>query len=292
VIAWCLLALPVRAQEAEPRAARERFQSGVQAVQRGELARAAQDFEAAYALSPKAVVLFNLGHTYSALGRPVEAVRALRLYRTSEPVLPPERAREVEDLIRSNERSIGMLKLELEPAQAKLKVDAAPATLESGKLEIAAGSHVLVAELEGYAPGVLNVDVVAGLETSARLALVPIAPVLEPPPCARVAPLPLAPPPRGSAPPDRSLSTTTVVAGSGVVLGVVALALGTGFALAAAGLDSTAREQGHCDSQTCDATGSALRDEARRRGNVATGLFIAGGVLVTAGFTLYFVAEP
>jgi hypothetical protein len=301
LFAACLhLARPAHADETALRAASERFRQGVEAVNRGELANAAREFEAAYALSPNPVVLYNLGQTQSALGRPVEAVRSLRRYLESSPPPNAERAREAEALIRANERTIGVLELELVPSSARLEVDAVPATLEAGKLRLAAGRHVLVAELDGYLPGVMNVDIAGESATAARLELRPVlaaaasaaAPPLQraEPDTARV----LAEPPAGPSP--AGLSTTSIAALAGVGLGVVALGLGTIYAVKASTLDSAARSTGHCDAQTCDDTGLPLRESAQRHSNVATGLFIAGGALVAAGLTVHFVwgtgAEP
>jgi hypothetical protein len=72
-------------------------------------------------------------------------------------------------------------------------------------------------------------------------------------------------------------------------LGVVGLGVGTGFAVRARGLDADAKDDGHCNNTGCDATGRPLNLQALQAADISTVSFIAGGVLVAAGVTLYVV---
>jgi hypothetical protein len=292
-------ARPARGDEATRRAASEQFRRGVEAANRGELAHAARDFEAAYALSPNPVVLYNLGQTQSALGRPVEAVRSLRLFLQSSPPPDAERAREAEALIRANERAIGVLELEVVPPFARLEVDATKVELQDGKLRLAAGRHVVVAELEGYLPGVVNVEITGEASTAARVELKPVVAASSAANVVEIRPATSDPSrwlARPAPAPPTGISPVSIAALAGAGLGVVALGLGTIYAVRASTLDEAAQETGHCDARTCDAVGFPLRESAHRQGNVATGLFIAGAALLTAGITVHFVwgapAEP
>src|SRR3954462_1207204 len=161
-----------RAEDMTPEArARVHFQQGVEAVQRGELTRGAEHFEEAQALSPNPVVLYNLGQTYSALGRPVQAEAALRSYLGSEPrPTDTKRIKAVEDLIAFNVRRIGSVLVELTPADATLEVDGSPVLLTPpGRIRLAAGRHVFVATKPEYEPAIANLDVSAGAEIHAQL---------------------------------------------------------------------------------------------------------------------------
>jgi hypothetical protein len=59
------------------------------------------------------------------------------------------------------------------------------------------------------------------------------------------------------------------------------LGLGTFFAVQAA--DKNNDSQGQCDNDLCTATGAKDRKDALTNGNLATGMFIGGGVLAAAG---------
>lgn len=70
--------------------------------------------------------------------------------------------------------------------------------------------------------------------------------------------------------------------------GVVSLGVGTAFGI----LSKRDHDDGlaYCSGSVCDSTGVSMRDDARTKGNIATGAFIAGGALVAGGAILYFTA--
>lgn len=70
--------------------------------------------------------------------------------------------------------------------------------------------------------------------------------------------------------------------------GVVALGAGGYFGLAAKGKADDA--SGHCSGNACDPTGLELRDGARSRADLATGLFVGGAVAVVAGVVVWWIA--
>jgi PEGA domain/Tetratricopeptide repeat len=82
---WVFLALLVNgthayAQDAANEAARKHFNRGLGQAERGDFARALQEFEAAYALKPHYSALYNIGQAHAALAQPVEAIRAFERY--------------------------------------------------------------------------------------------------------------------------------------------------------------------------------------------------------------------
>jgi len=281
--------------------ARVHFQQGVEAVQHGELTRAAEQFEAAQALRPNPVVLYNLGQTYSALGRPVEAEKALRSYLTTEPrPTDPQRIKAVEDLIAFNVRRIGSVVVDLTPPDATLEVDGSTVLpTPPGRIRLAAGRHVFVATKPEYEPAIANVDVSAGVEIHARLELAPS-------PASAAAPAAMMPPtttgavtkpevpavdPAASPPPPQGKSTRYVLALGAIGVGGAAIVASAVFALEANWLNHASNRDGHCDDTGCDPEGMHLREAAKRNGNWATGLFVSGAVVGAVGVTLYLL-EP
>jgi hypothetical protein len=70
--------------------------------------------------------------------------------------------------------------------------------------------------------------------------------------------------------------------------GVLAIGIGTGFAVHAAAKDSASKENGLCSPDNrCGAQGTALRNSALAAADVSTGLFVAGGVLAAGGVALF-----
>jgi tetratricopeptide (TPR) repeat protein len=157
--------------------AREHFERGVEASRQGDLVLALDHFEKAQALTPNQTVLYNLGQTYSALGRPVEALGVLERYLEADGASgDAARRREVEDLVRRNLARVGMLEVALDPSDASLDIDGVPAKPSgAGTVRIAAGRHLLTATKVGYRPSVVRVAVKAGEPTRVRLGLEPVS---------------------------------------------------------------------------------------------------------------------
>lgn len=71
--------------------------------------------------------------------------------------------------------------------------------------------------------------------------------------------------------------------------GVVGLGIGTGFGIDALVKFGQSNKNG-CADNDCDTEGSALRDAARKSGDISTVAFITGGALLTGGIVVYFTA--
>jgi hypothetical protein len=80
----------------------------------------------------------------------------------------------------------------------------------------------------------------------------------------------------------------------GIVLGAVGLVsigVGSVLGLVAANKLSASNANGHCDAaDTCDSVGLGLRSQAEGAALGSTVLFIAGGVVLVAGITVFFIA--
>jgi PEGA domain len=93
-------------------AARTYFESGLAAVERGELEAALASFQAAYALQPHYSVLFNIGQALAALGRPVEAAESFeRFLNEGGARLSGERREEAQALLTVSQRRTGQLEI-------------------------------------------------------------------------------------------------------------------------------------------------------------------------------------
>jgi len=153
-----------------------------------------------------------------------------------------------------------------------LSIDGAPLghVLDGSALEVDPGPHRLSFSRQGYETAELTVLVATG-EKNKRIASIVKA-------AGGVAPAP-------SSGGSRSTLAWTglAVGGAGVVTLVVAGVFG--------GLAASKQSDAACPSNVCRAGGNpAELRTAVADGNVSTALFIAGGVLATAGITTFFVA--
>jgi tetratricopeptide (TPR) repeat protein len=79
-----------------------------------------------------------------------------------------------------------------------------------------------------------------------------------------------------------------IVTGS---VGLIALGVGSAFGLIASGKLDESNSNGHCDAaDTCDLVGLQLRSDAKDAALASTILFVAGGVALAAGITIFFLA--
>jgi hypothetical protein len=175
--------------------------------------------------------------------------------------------------------------------------------LEGAALQLDPGSHTFRFEGVGLPPvekslviheGEKNrreVVVLGTANPAPAAAIAPAAATVSLAPAAAAAqPVPSPTPRNGS--PDSSSRPSSVLPIVGLVaagVGVVALGVGSAFGLKAKSNYDDSNENGHCDASGCDKDGLASRDAAFSAAHVSTALFIAGGVLVAGGVTLYLV---
>jgi hypothetical protein len=168
-------------------------------------AQAAGDFETSYALfarahaqNPNARTLRALGVAAFQRGHEVQAIGHLEAALVhSEKPLDQELRVAVEELLRRARAKVGVFRVEVEPAQAELRVDDEPLVRElSRPIYLEPGEHTLFISAAGYQARELGLRVHAGQNEGLRVALA-AEPVTEPaqpiaaaaPPSARAAPL-------------------------------------------------------------------------------------------------------
>jgi hypothetical protein len=186
VVSGCLAALaftlarPAAAADSEPTVlARQHFERGYAAAQRGELELAVLEFERAYAARPNASVLFNLGQAYASAGRAAEAVSTLKRYlELSGSNVPPDRRALVDSLIEYHSRALGEVQLDVSPAGAEVTLDGRSVGLApfAEPLKVLRGTHVLVATLEGHERHVQSFELKANERVPLEVSLVRSAP--------------------------------------------------------------------------------------------------------------------
>jgi len=171
VSAWCGAA---RA-ETPADSARAHFERGYALTQSGAFERALDEFKLAYAASPNSSVLFNLGQTYGALGRAVEAEHTLQRYlEASGSNIDAEQRRRTIELIERYRRRIGRIALTGLPSGAVVSLDGeelGTAPLQA-PLESSTGRHAVSIRALGYQPLVRAVDVKAGEVAEVAVVLV------------------------------------------------------------------------------------------------------------------------
>lgn len=173
-----LLAAPTRARAEGGGEARveagERFDRGLRLFEEGDYAGALAEFKRAHELVPNQLVLFNIGLTYAALGRPVEATDALDRVFADPARLPAdrlERARRTRD-----EQAARIAQLTVTTnTPAAIDVDGVEAgrTPLEAPLRVASGVHVIGALAAGHLPSRRQLTIAAGETQTLAFELTP-----------------------------------------------------------------------------------------------------------------------
>jgi tetratricopeptide (TPR) repeat protein len=152
VLALVLVLGSSEALAAEPpeQAASSQFALGVELASQGDYDGALRAFTEAHAASPNFAVLYNIGQTQVALGRPLEATATLSRYlREGRDAISPERRKQVEDQMRLLESFLIDLEVTATPG-ASIAVDGR----EVGRAPLAepvrltAGAHKMTAHFD------------------------------------------------------------------------------------------------------------------------------------------------
>jgi hypothetical protein len=171
------LAPPALGQTDVKAAARAHFDRGVEAFNSRRFGEAAEEFAAAYKLSPAFPVLYNIGQVNVALGRPVEAVEAFERYLREGTTIPAERRREVEAEIAKQLARIGEVTVRTVPQGADVRVDGRLVGKSPlpAPLRLSAGSHSIQALLAGHATQIKEIEVRGRASQELELRLDPFA---------------------------------------------------------------------------------------------------------------------
>ena len=279
--AGLLMSAPVRAQEGTDDA-RAHYERGVALFDEARFDAALAEFEAAYALSGRASLLFNIGQIHGRLGHAVESADALSRYLAEAREIGDERRAQVEAEIATQRARIGTVRVEVRSrgaplAGAVISLD----DVERGAhplaepLQASAGEHVLTVVADGHAPGRQRFRL-AGLET--RVIEVDLVPTAGPETAGAVA----APPHEDTFP----VLTVTggVIAGAGLVTWAVA---GTVTLLEAQGLTSGP----DACSPSCPDDRLGTLDVTRVVADVGLGVLGVGAVLLVVGAVLELGGE-
>jgi hypothetical protein len=119
-----LLALPLAAAPSEQdRAdARQRFEQGIKLFRQGDHDGAIAQFTRAAELAPHAVIFYNLGLSFEALGRPVEAIDAMRRALAGPGTLSKQRIERAEKTIAEQSPLVAELEVVCGVAGATVRV--------------------------------------------------------------------------------------------------------------------------------------------------------------------------
>jgi hypothetical protein len=102
--------------------ARVHFERGVTLHEHGDHEGAVRELQAAWSLSPRPSVLYNLGVAYRALRRDAEAWEALSHYLIVDPDVPSRTRREVEEAIQQLRASIAVVHFDGMPTGTRIRV--------------------------------------------------------------------------------------------------------------------------------------------------------------------------
>lgn len=295
---------PAFAQQSDAAIATELFNAGRDLMRDGNFAAACPKLTESARLDPKVGTFAKLGECEEKLGRLASArgrwQQALNLAQTAG----DERVKLVEAELARIDRIVPKLSIATSgaaPAGLAVRVD----DVEVGAgslgvpLPVDPGKHTVTATATGRKPWstvvVTNADGavirVAIPELEQQAAPTAMPPQL-PPPVTAATPVPVAAPPPSDEKPHASSTPLRAIGLVTAGAGVVALGVGTAFGVVAKQRFDQSNQQGCSGPNGNDCPGASFdtRNQARTAGNLSTAFFVAGGVLVAGGVTMWLLA--
>ena len=273
------------------------FEDGKRLMAEGKHATACPKLAESQRIDPGMGTLFNLAVCYEQTHRTASAWVGFRdVAAMAMAAGQSEREKVARGRAAAIEPKLMRLKITMStPAGAvEVKRDGAvlaPALLGTS-VPVDPGDHVVSASAPGKEPW----KVVVKLDQPGNTITIDVPPLLEKKPDAGVVTPPNAPPPGPALPPDlpapASRGWRRPLGIAATAVGAVGLGLGVGFGFMAKGAFNDSNTSGNCDEKTnkCNTAGIAQRDDAISKGNIGTGVFIAGAVLAAGGVVLWITA--
>lgn len=298
---------PSEAQRAE---AVKRFNEGIASSTRGDFEAARLRFLQALVVFPeRPSLLWNLGVAEMKTHHPAAAIGHIKAYLRLPDATNADRVK-ARGLLEEAARETGHVVIAVDPGAVVRLDDGSFADAPTEPLDVEPGPHVLEARV-GTKAKTASVSPQAGETVNADLRLAPAtetAPTAASPAAATPAvvptatpgapPAPLESPPQPSPPLSTARIAVPVLLGAGAVSAVVLGAVFLGSASSegnrgAAALGSAA--PGGCsnpaNASACDTGHQAAQREADDK-NLATGMFVAGGVLAAGAVASWFLLAP
>jgi hypothetical protein len=281
---------PASAQaSSDPAAAAELFRQGRAALDAKDYALACEKLLESVRLDLRVGTLISLGVCEEATGK--LASSRLRWQQAAQLArrVGDERAAYCEEHFAAIDARVPRLTIRVAPGAPrwtfvrKDSVDVGPASI-GVPLPIEPGPHVVVALAPHHDTRSYAVEGVDG--QSSEIVVEPGGLLPELPPSPDDIPPPSGAPSTSPAPrPQQGLRIAALGAG---VLGLAGIGAGTYFGLKAIADANDALP--HCTGDVCDHTGAVTRRDAIAAGNLATAMFVAGGVMLGGGTVMFVLS--
>jgi hypothetical protein len=294
-----LASVPAAAQPApRPRAATDSaaagdeadalFKRGMAALTSGNTQQAYELDLAAWKLKKTHDIAGNLAQVELMLGKKRDAAEHITFALANfPPTVPSERRASMKKVLDGLRKELGVLRIQVSVADAKVAVDGMPIDAASlaGEVFVDPGSHVIEATLKGYKPARAPFDAAKGSTQDLALTLEA---------------LPDTPPPGGGTPEPGGVRkpviiTGAVLGGAGVVLGAVFLGVSAAKGSAKTSLSEKVRAEGGCATATAGGSCAELRSAGSARaafGNAGLWTLVGGGVVGAATVIYAIVGAP
>ena len=288
-----------RAADADAAAAEVLFREGKQLMASGEYERACPKLAESYRLDPATGALLATALCYEKAGKLATAWAAYTQAAGRAKVEgSPDREKSARAKVSELEPKLDKLIVSVESGNPpEMLVTRDGVTIGEAEwgtsIPVDAGNHVVEATAAGKVS--FHAEIVARGATTLRVTVPLLAdgtPTAGPAQAAGAAESP--PPVRDEAANESpGFWTPLRIAGTATAgVGVVAIGVGSVFGLKALSLNSDSNADGHCVEDSCDATGTELRNRARDAGKISTIAMASGAVLLAGGITLFAVGAP